>query len=130
MNVASLPLCKELYELSAWKGEDDYIGWVKGFKGQPYIHEPHTDDMGYKQSDWLAPAYDLGYLMRKLPASILEADSEQYIWMFIEKDDDGYGGGYQDINGQTHKLYYAADTPEDAACLLAIELFKQGVLTK
>lgn len=95
MNVASLELCKELYELSGWKTE--------------------TMSMGLHQN---APAYDLGYLLRKLPSDCpLASDGET--WSIAYIDEDG-----------ANREYSNAMTPEDATCLLAIELFKSGVLTK
>lgn len=76
------------------------------------------------------PAYDLGYLLRKLPAKIDTGESvelhEIYGWLYMSMAEDGkewhFGYGVVDLHGQ-------ADTPEDAACKLAIELFKQGVLS-
>jgi hypothetical protein len=74
--------------------------------------------------------YSLGYLLRKLPAHILSAKHEEQTWLFVERDDDGYGAGYQTVEGKTWELYCVADNPEDALAKLAIELFKQGVLKK
>ena len=103
MNVAAKELCQELYELSGWGGDDPYFnvneGWYK--EGRPA-----------QKSVLVAPAYDLGYLLRKLPS-----------WSLIQKNIDRYEATSSMNN--TH-----ADTPEDAACKLAIELFKQGILTK
>jgi hypothetical protein len=64
MNVAALELCKELFELSGWDGT-------------PYDHlvnddgENHTSPaiFGHSDSFFVAyPAYDLGYLIRRLPS--------------------------------------------------------------
>lgn len=93
MNVASLELCKELYELSGWKTGGDKPTW-NGRKG---VNS--------------APAYDLGYLLRKLPYH-------------------GVISGQGTFRQASCSGYIASsDTPEDALAQLAIELHKQGVLT-
>lgn len=139
--VASLELCKELYELSGWTNAE-YI-WDNSPSFEDGLIESTAKSQGfdvkaertpvtktrYASKDFICPAYSLSYLLRKLPAHILSAKHEEQTWLFVEKDDDGYGAGYQTITGETWELYYPADTPEDAACKLATELFKQGVLT-
>lgn len=102
MNVASLELCKELYELSGW---------------------------GAELNDWRSnsgtvisgayPAYDLGYLLRKLPNDHMINFSRPPVKLYQSGHSwtAEYGG------------FKSGDTaPEDAVCKLAIELFKQGVL--
>jgi hypothetical protein len=59
------------------------------------------------------PAYDLGYLLRKLP--------QPYSIMAYST------GRLVAVQGE---VTATADTPEDAAAKLAIELFKQGILTR
>lgn len=109
MNVASLELCKKLYELSGWEGDEDIYmhqersKWVKG-KGS-YITN-------------LVPAYDLGYLLRKLPA----VHNHDYLQL-RKVNSDLWVAYYPEIGGH-------ADTSEDATAKLAIELFKQGILKK
>lgn len=116
MNVASLELCKELYELSGWKDcEFQYSGWNgddwRLEHGQPTMLDTAADSRYGKQTSY--PAYDLGYLVRKLPARTL-----------IDRFSDAYLAALA-----VPEFYEArADTPEDAAAKLAIELFKQGVL--
>ena len=56
----------------------------------------------------------LGFLMRKLP-----------LWSELEKTDAGYRAM---IFWRGENIQFEANTPEDAACKLAIELFKAGVL--
>lgn len=134
MNVASLELCKELYELSGWFDTSYKHYEINGeyqLKPSIGIHDEWGGE-GRNVLSMLAPAYDLGYLLRKLPASIIEKDG-------------AYRGGaprqlsictnYRVLN--TEPLWVAgygkayankADTPEDAACKLTIELFKQDVL--
>jgi hypothetical protein len=113
MNVASLELCKELYELSGWQATAKYrkngflVTW--GY-------------MRLKGSE--TPAYDLGYLMRKLPIDCVVCQVSEPI--------DGvywFAGG---MSGEydVHLNHFKAVTPEDAAAKLAIEMFKEGVLTR
>lgn len=61
------------------------------------------------------PAYSLGYLLRKLPPrTLLNKFSDTFMAALAEPE-----------------FYEArADTPEDALAELAIELFKQEILTK
>ena len=108
MNVASLELSKELYELSGWK--DTEYGWLA-------YSDWETNTLSYELSKqdkkrWVAGAYDLGYLLRKIDQVAIEH----------------YEGRWKALH-MTSSAGLTADTPEDAACKLAIELFKQKVLT-
>lgn len=101
MTLASVEPSKELYELSGWLDDD--------------MRTPFRLD---------APYYSLGFLLRKLPTGRVSLNSynsysEKGKW--IAALTNGYKGP-----AATAK----ADTPEDAACKLTIELFKQGILTK
>ena len=131
MNVASLELCKELYELSP--GDATYLKWAydptyvtypigDGEWFQSGIR-PHTERWTDKEYYFLryCPAYDLGYLLRKLPEEV----------EFTNKcDDEGaYRATFYNHSAQT-KGQVEAPSPEDALCQLAIELFKQGILKK
>ena len=110
MNVASLGLCKELFELSGWGAELN--DWRSG---------TGTTSGAY-------PAYDLGYLLRKLPETVSEDGSLYTSWLSM--DNLGSGGwqfGYRKGAAKPDPKGIA-DTPEDAACKLAIELIKQGVI--
>ena len=109
MNVASLELSKTLLELSGWDDTDD--SWAKA------VGE--------------IPAYDLGYLLRKLPAPTIirhRVENKKYNKRPEWGITFGSGGGRKLIIGGLPNA--EADTPEDAACQLAIDLFKQGVLKK
>ncbi len=124
MNVANLELCKELYEVSGWSGSEFYFNGA----GQRFYLKP------IRRQEPLAtyetPAYDLGYLLRKVPHR--EPGNERFILTLSPEWSIRYEQltieGYVDF-GEVHFLH-EADTPEDAACKLAIELFNQGVLTK
>ncbi len=103
MNVASLELCKELYELSEWNDPD--------------APSEYSDDHKFQYS-----RYTLGYLLRKLPKGCSV--------YYIHNKDDFYTSEYKHDKAGFLTQGTGADTPEDAACKLAIELFKQKVLVK
>lgn len=106
MNVASLELCKELYELSGWWWDTSTRHYVMPAKNKG-------------QGEVRRPAYSLGFLLTKLPpeSNISHIGDKWYIAKHYLQ-----GEGFRSIEE-------TADTPEDAACKLAIELFKQGVLS-
>lgn len=134
MHVASLELCKELYELSGW---DDCDNWAS-HKDMAFISDDTFLEMNPKWQKE-APAYDLGYLLRKLPAAITPAvdlkkvaikDMGTY-FLYIQKSHDGAVASYNKVQNSLATLYIkSADTPENALCALAIELFKQKILTR
>lgn len=129
MNVASLELCKKLYELSGW---DDWVEF------DPY----HCLAIDWRQwraktgkieivskantrvasiTEFICPAYDSGYLLRKLPP---------FTKVYFDNVERDIGWYCAYANGQPDRYTLRrADTPEDAAAKLAIELLKQGVLT-
>lgn len=102
-NVASLELCKELYELSGWS-DVTYEYW--GVQKRLYLKTINATD-----SD-ATPAYDLDYLLRRLNYQL-----------HLQKA----GNKWLAKNSAYGNEYGKADTPEDATCKLAIELIKQGV---
>ena len=102
MSSASLGLCKELYHLSNWhEGVDEWFDSTV------------TTD--------IVPAYDLGYLLRKLPLVELKH-------VALDSDDLKRWNCISPHWGTLRNHF--AETPEDAACELAIELFKKGILTR
>lgn len=124
MEVANIELCKELYELSGWIPQ---YGWyyyeVGGTRLEP-VSEEHWGIDGEPGEDNVylkGVAYDLGFLLRKLPNVYIATGTSR------DKKDRPtvaeFGFGDQCVRGE-------ADTPEDAVCKLAIELFKSGILTK
>lgn len=148
MNVASLELCKELYELSkdVWKGELACV-WYVGHKssrsdinltindregGTVYYWSDFVEIFHYKEEDAeryeIYPAYDLGYLLRKLPVEIGVFDTFDYRGrLTVSPGENNWWYASYDYDKQTVK---SAHSPEDAAAKLAIELFKDGVLTR
>lgn len=103
MNTASRELCKELYELSGWEDAD-------------WFFNPHAEGFTFTKQHSGVPAYDLGYLLRKLPA-----DGNLFVKQY---EDDG---SWHACSGL---IQVEADTPEDAATKLAIALYEQGILKK
>lgn len=132
MNVASVGLCKELYELSGWIDQSHW--WVNRNGWEVWDNE----SLNFPK----APAYDLGYLLRKLPevgnlglpyVGQATNGSKIYIASFINWwaiwEYDGRGSA-NDWHSRLidSGLHFTAITPEDAAAKLASELFKQGIL--
>lgn len=108
VNVASKELCAKLKKLSGWS--DTTFCW----NGQ-IIPAFWPEEMRAHDVDSF-PAYDLGYLVRKLPPFSLHrypADNGLY----TAESSDGWA-------------LEQGDTPEDAACKLAIELLKLKVIDK
>lgn len=125
MNVASLKLCKELYEASGWNqacfhwvqiddgrwtvlNESDYarLTDISEFNG-----EVHASEF----------AYDLGFIYRELPDEVTLTNHavNEGAWVATYYD-----------HGLKTKGCVEGPTPEDALCGLAIELFKSGVMVR
>lgn len=131
MKVASLDLCKELYKLSGWLGNS-------GVKVGIYNPGDEYDWWFDKYANPVAPKYDLGYLLRKLPGN--------YLLAWHDFADIAMEDGSIVVQGRAYALvtwgddldvwesFYdntsQASTPEDAACKSTIELFNQGKLKK
>jgi hypothetical protein len=107
MNVANFELCQELYELSGWLTGIDgncYVSHAGERKGVEVRPLTDTGDDGIQ----ICPAYDLGYLLRRLPVgNVLSSVEDKWI-------------------ASSSPKVTTADTPEDAAAKLAIELFKRA----
>jgi hypothetical protein len=125
MHVASLVLCRRLYELAPdW--DDTYCSWFidnvvpdSQLLGQPRS-EPSVGIRGSRLSSIFSevPAYDVGYLLQKLPDGYGLAK--------------GVGGSWIVFNVRTMQPHNGgkADTPEDAAAGLCITLWGQGTLPR
>ncbi|WP_100503982.1 hypothetical protein [Mycobacteroides abscessus] len=124
MNVASKQLCQELYELSRWDAGDKY--WNEQYVGidtKWYVMSRKVVASGRNEGlDTGIPAYDLAYLLMKLPRV---HDGDYHVT--IQAVNNNWCASYDHLEGGT-QLESFGDTPEDAACKIAIELFKQGVL--
>lgn len=119
-DVTSLEVSKELYEVSGWEGTY-FVYWHR------------EDTTAYDKSEWIVSprrkvhqvsisAYSLSYLLRKLRADVSETS-------FIPQVRGDWLLAYSLFGDLQDKTLFA-DTPEDAAAKLAIELFKQCILKK
>lgn len=126
MDVANKDLCAELEVLSGW-------GDTVWFHFQDRLwtsHEIRGKTM--TEDNRAVPAYTLGYLLRKLPPKLEKINTN--VWLTLQPmDKDGsWGIGYEyhlpNGEAQTDEFQWA-ESVEDAACKLVIELFKQGILT-
>lgn len=125
MELTSRELCEKLFKVSGW-GET-YLS---------YWYNDETDDLIAEYgsgAELIAPAYTLGYLLRKLPKTQLPKHVNELNqgweiklgWNY--KNQYWYAGYSKD--DKYFSWYYEADTPEDAAALLCIKLFEEGILT-
>jgi hypothetical protein len=127
VNAASLELSKELYELSGW-GKSAYVyhihdGLLKYFSYSDHSNQPYiVDGTAYslspeEKAGEHTPAYDLGYMLRKLPSTtnIGRVSINRYV----------IGLGSMNM-----KYKQFANTPEDVAAKLCIALFKKGVIRR
>lgn len=113
MQRVDLELAKELYELSGW--------------GDLGTATPIDEWLDYSD-EWSVPAYDLGYLLRKLPSPIVDDEDEFYLEMSKNANDEYsfmYSNGYANICGSP-----SVETPENTLCQLASELFRQNILKR
>lgn len=115
MNVASLELSKQLWELSGWEDSFFYYNAENDVEDAAMARLMHPTRN--------CPAYDLGYLLRNLPHRIEFKDFELHK---VYDDDWTAAYTYQD----EWVIHCDADTPEDAATKLCIKLFKQKILVK
>lgn len=130
MQVASLELCKELYELSEWDGTQlvhDYSSGTIVYYPSPVAAYHINDTLPYEN----IPAYDLSYLLRKLPRKFDNTNTQVLFLMLAPSPPNNTQwvanyGGTDYLGVKPYECF--DDTPEDALCALAIELFKQGVL--
>lgn len=115
MNVASLELCKQLYEVSGYDGTDlIYIDHET--LGLEVFGREITNQLGHG-SAYICEAYDLGFLLRELPPYVAIYKQNEKWWSW-------------DIR-ENHPLAWNsvdAKTPEDCACKLVIRLINQGIL--
>lgn len=122
MNVASRDLCKELYELSGW--DNTFFVYVTEDEVAYFVIT--AEEARIEKWRIVAPAYDAGFLLRKLPsgAGVIK-NSKDYTAR--RPNMLGSPENKDPFNGRTG---WDGDTPENALCIMAIELFKAGILTK
>lgn len=116
MTVASKELCERLHELS---------GWETGTTGFCYS----GDMLVFGWTNDSIPAYDLGFLLRKLPYKVKdEYQSWQYGHKLMPTASTGWKIWFGEIGKDSETHFTSADTPEDAAAKLCIELIESGDL--
>lgn len=124
MDYASLERCKELYELSGWK-----TGTWHQTSGSLATIVNYGGDVPNEarwSGDDFCPAYSLGYLIRKAGSGGgIIADSKTYTAR--RPSQFGAPENKDPLHG---RIGWTADTPENAMCIMLIELFKVGILTK
>lgn len=136
MNVASKELCSKLYELSGW---DDTSFWYSQLNETGLYELDYTSDEIIISVEYLpgapygkssikeyTPAYDLDYLLdkmveRKTGLTLYHVHSTMQWECF-------YSGKFFEYGTETQHWETQDSNPADAACMLALELFKQGVL--
>ena len=115
MTVATIDLCQTLFMNSGWIGTN-----LNHFR----FHDGKVSVEARPISAYISargiPAYDLGFLLRRLPPSTA-----------IRKRSTMSAGKEYSASAAVRSGIAALDrTPEDAAAKLAIELFKRAVLRK
>lgn len=143
--VTSLEISKKLYELSGWEDTDKWWYQLDNVDEVHCMHEFKVDKevTEFKHSLMrLFPAYPLGYLLRKLPkATDINTDKweesfdcsiPEMFFMAWEMDtmDHKWRVQMQVEDEVLEPILFEADNPEDAACLLLIRLFEEGILVK
>lgn len=122
MNTASLENCKKLYELSGW--DDTYWIWSYSRVGEEVSLHVRDTDLELSDYQEAYPAYDAGYLLRKL-----QPVTKDHGRLFVTTRDKGdWTAGFSGTYDRWHDDKGFGDIPEDAVCLLAIKLFEEGNL--
>lgn len=123
MRVASIELCEELYNLSQWGKEVDGLSAFDKETGEIYqTMNVIEDGDGYLRESFV-PAYDLGYLLRKLPNGpcIVKQDMDLALTMGLSNTASNMSFYLQLV------VFRLPDTNQKTLSVLFIELFKQGV---
>lgn len=126
IQTANLELSKRLHELApGWDSDLDHIIY-RTEKGRPVVSNAFDD-----RATGTMPAYDLEWLLRKLPAHI---EKPQGLLWPIQVNFLGTAEAiktwqftYPFLN--EGKFCGTADSPEDAACALLIKLIEEGIVT-
>lgn len=136
-DFAAVEYCQELFKLSGWD-DTEYVWAIGEPDGDsvPTEYSVYLDDHGDHRSirqsvargkywDDAISAYDLGYLLRKLPDSHLELTKRGYdeYWDII-----WYHRGKDGKNDVEQNITCTESTPEDATAKLCIALWKAGLL--
>jgi hypothetical protein len=134
MHVASLELCRELYKVSGWwPGEltdlglpDRWWNWLEDDDGNNIRCVEIANSKSNRHWRFSAPAYDCGYLLRQLALKdVMVGVGKDCPWAAESSREECL-----EAENQFYTPYGEGNTPEDALCKLAIELFKQGILKR
>jgi hypothetical protein len=127
MTFSSFELSEELYKLTGWNPGEWAYDTSYADKWLRYIAD-FPADTRERQGIKMIPAYSLDFLLRKLPmlynrGVLLVAVTNTDKWSAE------YYSFYPDDRGAKSPILIA-DTPEDAAAKLCMELSKQGVFKR
>lgn len=124
--VAAVDLCRTLHSATADKpGWADTDLWWGSFKDDTEKVEYTLDCWGDNDNiEWICPAYSMGYLLHWLP-EYEQSIRKVYLSVKLRRPD-----SYQDkwMVGYGSLTHGTGNTPEDAACRLAITLAQEGTL--
>lgn len=136
MNIASTELSRLLFESSGWDDTEEVI--IKFSLSDEPICVSNDLESSAKlvllsgKEEWRLPAYDMGYMMRKLPLALMVHNSLAFLGVFANGEEVvSYVAGYYVLRPKhepTQFMQTKADSPEDALVKLAIRLFKSGML--
>lgn len=115
MHVTRVDLCKQLYDLSGW-GNASW--WHECCTDGAYHTTISLRDERYTQNVYI-PAYDLSYLLRRLPKVWVMGPIPGAMWMIT------YNPGLPQ-----REIIIQDESLEDAVCRLAIALFQRGILER
>jgi len=125
MHVAALELCRELHQVAPDWTDTDYSWFIDDMVPDDQLlglerAEPSIGARGSRISTVYSevPAYDLGFLMRKVPNGYGLIKGVGGRWVAFDLIT------LQSHNGERN------DTPEDAVVMLCIKLWRQGALAK
>jgi hypothetical protein len=124
MTVASFELSSQLYDLTGWQATDTdyaYSVWGDSEPQLTTLRELYRFDGTINEDLAYILAYDLGYLLRKLPHHIGGSQ------LTLCPDKDGTWSIAYFKHDRAFKLL-TANTPEDCAIKLLIALIEEGVL--
>lgn len=139
VQVARLELCEELLQLSGWLDCSFEWAWPSARSAtrknsklnisEPYVKgmRDHNKDVPTHASwlpEFIAPAYDLGYILRKLPEIRLDIWHNGHVVIKYFT----HNGVPSKLERKGEVVKAEADNPEDAAVKLCISLIKQGIL--
>ena|SRR3990167_2142342 len=124
MNTTSKDISKRLYELSGWGDRCEvYFSWQTKYDKVITTKEQGAEDSDGFLRPWAVPAYNLGFLLRKIPAN-----TSIYDWVQIGKHEKDYEVSWWIETDFIDS--FSADTPEDAVAKLCIQLFESSILKK